>query len=163
MTDEARRVVIGLGHEFRGDDAAGLVVVDRLRERVAPSVEVVASDGDPVELMESWDGADSVVLVDAVVSGRAPGTVHVWHGDLPDVKSPIRSSSHQLGLVEVLALAAALQRAPRDLVVVGIEVAVVAPGAEMTPEVAAGVARAVDIVSALCCHPAAVGIGALYA
>jgi len=155
VAERDRRVIIGMGNEFRGDDSAGLVAIDQLRERVPEAVELVKSDGDPVTLMDLWEGASSVVIMDAVVSGQPAGTVHIWHDEPPLATSPVRSSSHQLQLTEILALAEALSRSPQGLVVIGIEAAVVGPGTNMTPEVVAGVARAVDVAVSVCCHPAA--------
>jgi hydrogenase maturation protease len=149
------RVVIGLGNEFRGDDAAGLAVVDELRSRTLPGVDLVTSDGDPAVMMDAWDEAEAVIVVDAVVSGTAAGTIHIWHDSVPTMSQPLRSSSHQLDLADILDLAAALSRSPRSLVVIGIEAATVAPGWSMTPEVAAAVGRAADVAASICCHPAA--------
>jgi hydrogenase maturation protease len=157
-------VIIGLGNEFRGDDAAGLAVIDQLRSRGLPGVRLIASDGDPVAMMDAWDGAESVIVVDAVVSGDTAGTVHIWHDSVPSASQSARSSSHQLDLADTLALADALSRSPRGLVVIGIEAAVVAPGRSMTPEVLSGVDRATDVAAAMCCHPAAMpGPGILHA
>jgi hydrogenase maturation protease len=158
------RVIIGVGNEFRGDDGAGPAVVDQLRDRALPGVRLVVSDGDPVAMMDAWDDAESVIVVDAVVSGGDAGTVYIWHDSVPPASQPVRSSSHQLDLADTLALAGALSRSPHRLVVIGIEVAVVTPGQLMTPEVSAGVDRATDLAAALCCHPSATpGPGVLYA
>jgi len=164
VTESPRRVIIGLGNEFRGDDAAGLAVIDQLRSRSLSGVRLIESDGDPVALMDAWADAESVIVVDAVVSGDAAGKVHIWHDSVPPASQPVRSSSHQLDLADTLALAEALSRSPRGLVVIGIEAAVVETGCSMTPEVVAGVDRAADVAAAICCHPAAIpGRGVLYA
>jgi hydrogenase maturation protease len=59
-------VVIGVGNEFRRDDAAGPAVVTSLRGRVPPGVELVLTDGEPTRLIEAWTGAALAVVVDAV-------------------------------------------------------------------------------------------------
>ncbi len=61
-----RRVVIGVGNEFRRDDGVGPAVIERLRGQVPAEVELVISDGDPVRLMEALSNASLAVVVDAV-------------------------------------------------------------------------------------------------
>ena len=47
-------LVIGVGNEFRGDDAAGLFVVRKLREKVAHEAVLVEATGEGANLMERW-------------------------------------------------------------------------------------------------------------
>ena len=56
-------VVIGVGNEFRRDDAASPAVVTSLRGRVPPGVELVLTDGEPTRLIEAWTAAALAVLV----------------------------------------------------------------------------------------------------
>ena len=69
-------VVIGVGNRMRGDDAAGLVVIDRLTGRLPADVRLVESAGDVTHLLDAWRDASRAIVVDAVVSGEEPGTVH---------------------------------------------------------------------------------------
>jgi hydrogenase maturation protease len=121
MTDV---LVVGVGHPDRGDDAAGWLVAERLRERLGDhdEVEVVRLSADPAGLLTlpAWDAAAHVVLVDAIVTGAPPGSVEVLGTDQP-LPSPRASGTHDLDLVATLQLAQALGRLPRDLTIVGIE------------------------------------------
>ncbi|MEU6430809.1 hydrogenase maturation protease [Microbispora sp. NPDC046973] len=135
-------VVIGLGSDLRGDDAAGLEVARLLRGTLPPSVAVVENSGDPAALVEAWSGAALAIVVDAVSSGAPPGTVHMpLH--LPARSLP-RAGSHALGLADAVALGRALGRLPGELVVAGIEGGDFTPGAPMTPQVLAAVRRTAD-------------------
>ena len=69
-------LVIGIGNEYRGDDGLGLIVARRLRERHLPKVTIMEIGGDLTVLGETWQGAETVILVDAVASGREPGTIY---------------------------------------------------------------------------------------
>ena len=134
-------VVIGYGTPDRGDDCAGLLVVRGLRNVAARCVEVIA---DGLELMEAWTGAERAIIVDAVVSGAAPGSIHRWNGrDLPRmVIHPV--SSHGFGLGEAITLANQLDLLPRQLEVIGIEAGHFDYGRDISQEVAQaarGVAR----------------------
>jgi hydrogenase maturation protease len=117
-------LVVGVGHPDRGDDAAGWLVAERLRDRFGdlPEVEVRQLSADPAALLTvpAWDTAAHVVLVDAIVTGAPPGSVEVLGPDQP-LPSPRASGTHDLDLVATLQLADALGRLPQDLTIVGIE------------------------------------------
>lgn len=139
-------VVIGVGNRMRGDDAAGLVVIDRLTGRLAAGVRLVESAGDVTHLLDAWRDASRAVVIDAVVSGDQPGTVHrldACSGIPSSWRSP---SSHLLGLVEALELGAVLDAVPADTVVFGIEAAEIDTGSEMTGPVEAATLRVADEV-----------------
>jgi hydrogenase maturation protease len=136
-----RTVVIGIGNPLRGDDAAGVVAAEQLRPRVPEGVEVVSCKEEPSRLMEAWDGAESVLLVDTVSSGAAPGTLHRFDaGDEAVPARTFRSSTHAIGIAETIELARALGRLPRRVRVYGIEAGGFATGSELTPAVEAAVA-----------------------
>jgi hydrogenase maturation protease len=142
-----RTVVIGVGNLMRGDDAAGILVAERLGPRVPDCVEVVSCDEEPSRLMEAWEGAESVLLVDTVSSGAPPGTLHRFDaGDEAVPARTFRSSTHAIGIADTIELARALGRLPRRVRVYGIEAAGFATGAELTPAVEAAVAFLVQDV-----------------
>ena len=138
--------VVGVGNAWRGDDAAGLAVARQLREEEI-GARVVEIDGEPVAIMEAWEGATAVWVVDAVSSGAAPGTVHrvdVTVRGLP--RELTRASSHAFGLADSIELARALGRLPERIVVYGIEGASFAAGDGVSPEVGAAVEQVVAAV-----------------
>ena len=129
--------------------------------------QVVTWLGDPVDLLSHWDGADLVVVVDATRSGLAPGTVSLIELDQEGSGLEIESrseqgtdagtswvavghrspsSSHGLGLANVLRLARALDRAPAKVMVCGVEGEDFGPGSELSPAVAAAVDKAAVVV-----------------
>mgnify|MGYP001819219557 CR=1 FL=1 len=141
-------VVIGVGNRWRRDDAAGLEVVDALPGHIDDSVQLVESDGEPTRLLDAFELGPRVVMVDAVVTGAEPGTVHRFTDEeLPD-QMGIGQSSHLVQLVETIELGKLLGRLPNGLVLVGIEATDFDNGEGMTAPVAAGVATAVEVVLA---------------
>jgi hydrogenase maturation protease len=135
-------VVIGVGSR-QGDDAAGLVVAERLAQRGLPQETCVTSCERPLDLLPWLARADTVVLVDAVRSGARPGTVHRLRAG--DLRAGDRLSSHALGVAEVLALAAALGQCRARVEIVGIEACACGGDAPaLTPAVADAVARVAD-------------------
>lgn len=133
-------LVIGVGHRFGRDDGVGPAVLDRVRQ-LCPSTPTLEVDGEAARLVEAWDDADLVVLVDAVRSGARPGTRHRFAiergGDPRELgRCAGATSSHAAGVAEAWALGTALGRTPRRLVVLGVEGAHFGPGHGLTDEVA---------------------------
>ena len=150
-------LVAGLGSPHRGDDAVGIEVATAVSRSVRqldlPGVEVVPHE-DPTDLVMTWSARDLAVVVDAVTSGAAPGTlVRVDLGPGPPGWSdgPLAGAggTHALGLATAVGLGRALDRLPGRLVVIGVEVGSVDHGAALSPPVAAAVPRATEAVLAL--------------
>jgi hydrogenase maturation protease len=134
----ARVLVVGVGRLDRGDDAAGRLAVRRLRGRVGAGVDLVEVDGEMTGLLEAWQGAGVVIVVDAVRGGAPPGTLVRLDATREPLPATAADSSHGLGLAEAIGLARTLGRLPRRLIVHGIEGARFEAGAALSPEVAAG-------------------------
>ncbi|MGE5138908.1 MAG: hydrogenase maturation protease [Rudaea sp.] len=115
-------LLIGVGNPDRCDDSVGLVVARSLAAKNLPDVTIIESRGEGISLSETWEGADSVILVDAVSSGAEPGTVLRLEADRATVPTRMfRSSTHNFGVGEAIEMARSLNRLPRRLTVFGIE------------------------------------------
>ena len=69
-------LVIGYGNTLRGDDGAGFLAAELLRDRIhRPDIEILSQHQLLPELMEPISRASRVIFIDASVSGRA-GKVH---------------------------------------------------------------------------------------
>jgi hydrogenase maturation protease len=150
----ARVVVTGLGSEFRRDDGVGVAVARAVIERhpIGPDAFVTSVDPfrDPTDLLDLWEGAELAVVVDATRTGAAPGTicmVELDHAALPG--GDASSSTHGLGFAAVLRLAHAMQRAPRRVVLIGIEGADFSAGKGLTAAVDHSIGEASDMVADL--------------
>ncbi len=94
-------------------------------------------EGEPLGLLELWDGARAVVLVDAIHSGAAPGTIHRVDASCEPIPALLRgsSSTHALGVGEAIELARALDRLPERVVVYGVEGVCFGAGSGLSGEV----------------------------
>jgi hydrogenase maturation protease len=144
-----RFLVIGLGNDHRGDDGAGLEIVRRLRQMQLSGVTLREAPGDGAALLEMWQGADLVILVDAVRAElHAPGTVcrfEAHRQPLPE-KFFARLSTHAFGVAEAVEMGRALGRLPPKLIVYGVAGKNFSPGANLSPEVRQGVEEVVSLV-----------------
>jgi hydrogenase maturation protease len=123
MTEDQPDIrIIGVGNAFRSDDGAGIAVARRVREKLPGTVTILEECGDGAALLELWKGAAAAILVDAVHSGAAPGTVHRLDACAAEI--PVRlfhGSTHGFGVAEAIQLARALNQMPARLILYGIE------------------------------------------
>ena len=124
-------MIIGYGNLDRGDDAAGVLAAQRLREL---GVSAIEHSGDGLALLDLWDGAEDVVVIDAMTSGAAVGTIRIFDATTPFAHETF-PSTHQFGLREAIELARVMERFPRRLRVYAIEGACFDAGAFPSPEV----------------------------
>lgn len=129
-------LVIGIGNEFRSDDAAGLIAARRIKELGLNEVDVVESDGDGARLMDLWYGRKQVILIDAVQSGSKPGTLHIIEeGKNGHSMELFRFSTHTFGILQAMKLSDALDILPGKITIYGIEGKNFASGAGLTSEI----------------------------
>jgi hydrogenase maturation protease len=140
-----RRLLVGLGNELRGDDAAGPLVARAAAPRTPPGAEVIEHQGEPIDLLDLWEGAELVLVADAVVSGAAPGVVQRFDAAAAPLPAAFAApSTHALGLHEAVELARALGRLPERLVVFAVEGEDFANGSTPGEAVLAAVGRVAD-------------------
>jgi hydrogenase maturation protease len=138
-------VVIGIGNQYRRDDAAGLEAVRRIREAAPARVEVVELEDEPTSLIDAWDKAGTVYIVDAVSSGGDPGTVYRFDARAEPPPAQFRHrGTHAFSVGDVVELARALDRLPCRLVAYGIEGGRFGAGEGLSPAVERAVREAAD-------------------
>jgi len=143
--------IIGCGNIDRSDDSAGILAARALRERGFDAIE---HEGDGFALLELWHGSDDVILIDATVSGRPPGSVWIWDpSSHPAAPENYRCSTHVFGLAQAIELGRVVGRLPARIRIVGIEAANFTPGGAPSPEVRQAVDRVVEDLAASI-HPA---------
>ncbi|MFA4902652.1 MAG: hydrogenase maturation protease [Desulfobaccales bacterium] len=136
--------VIGVGNAWRGDDAAGLMIAQRLRKENFAYAEIAESPGTGTTLADAWQGAPRVIVVDAVVAGGPPGAIYRFDAHDPAATFPVASpaSSHGWGVAEAVALGRLFQELPPVLIIYGIEGQNFALGDGLSPAVAAAIPEA---------------------
>ena len=116
-------LIIGLGNQYRSDDAVGLEVASLLKKNFDEIADVVIYQGNPLDLLEIWTGRDCVFIIDAVSSGEQEvGFVYRFlphEEEIPAVFS--RASTHLIDVVQVIELGKTLGNCPKQLFVYGIE------------------------------------------
>jgi hydrogenase maturation protease len=117
-----RILVIGVGNEFRGDDAVGICVARRLAALRLPEVRVLEQSGEGADLIDALETAECVYLIDAVSSQGLVGSIYRFEAHEQSLPAQYFGvSSHAFGVSEAIEIARSLGQLPSKLVVYGIE------------------------------------------
>jgi hydrogenase maturation protease len=144
-------VVIGIGNPYRRDDGVGPAVVERLRLRGLTGVTLAECDGEPTRLLDLWADADLAVVVDAARTGsHGPATIHRRSLRHPSLIGTGSASSHGVDLGDAVAMAAALDRLPRTLLLYAVEAADTSLGVGLSPVIEAVLDDLVDEIVDVC-------------
>jgi hydrogenase maturation protease len=155
MTERSAQILIaGVGNAWMQDDGFGGEVVRRLNEAVVPDGVTVEDFGTggldlPYEVMR---GYDALVLIDVTRGGGPPGTLYVLEPEEAEIAAGIEDGEmidpHAMDPQTVLRFVRAVSGWPGSVVVIACEPAEVEePGLGLTPQVAAAVPRALDLVA----------------
>lgn len=129
-------LIIGVGTAYRNDDAAGLIVAERLRDRLPEGASVITHEGEGVSLMEQLAESEAAVVVDAMSSGAEPGAIRRFDACAQPLPAQMfRHSTHAIGLAQAVELGCALGKLPRRLIVYGIEGQDFEAGTQLSPAV----------------------------
>ncbi len=140
-------LVVGIGNPLRADDSVGQIVAAEIKRRHLPFLKVIEHTGDVTSLITSWEKARAVIVVDAVVSGAAAGTIHRFDAVREPLPAWLREvSTHHVGLAQAVELARVMNWLPQRLVLYGIEGRAFEIGGELSVEVRNAVPRAVERV-----------------
>ena len=148
-------LVIGIGQGLRGDDRAGLDAVQYWQEKYPETasqagLRVALAESPGLALLDLLHGAQAAILVDAVQSEAAPGTVHLLTPTNLNSFAGGSASAHGLGVAETLAIGNQLTpgELPGELVLIGIEADSFEIGQGLSAAVQAAIPGAAQLIEA---------------
>lgn len=141
-------LVLGIGNLIMSDDGVGVRVVQLLQERYRFPEEVTLLDGGTLglDLLPKLEGVERLLVVDAVETGGAPGTLLRLSGDDIPLALETKVSPHQMGLKDLLTVASLQGFDPAEMVLWGVQPECIEMGMELSPVVAEQVAQLTENV-----------------
>ncbi|NPV11912.1 MAG: hydrogenase maturation protease [Ignavibacteria bacterium] len=112
-----RQKIIGIGNEFRSDDAVGLIVARKLKE-LYPDFDIIESDGNGTDLLNYFQNYDKLIIIDAAISENPEDIGRIKEikvTDDLDFSEINLFSSHAFSLLSALRLAKQLNILPKEL------------------------------------------------
>lgn len=140
-------VVIGLGNLYLGDDGIGIRVARALKEmNLREDVSVLEHAEMDLSIIEMFQGASKLIIIDSVKGGKKPGTVSQYtltsrKGDLDRL-----SNLHSLKLTDIIDLAISAGTLTCPIIMIGVEPKNVSLGEGLSPEVERALPKAVEAV-----------------
>lgn len=141
-------LIAGIGNLLFTDEGIGVHVIRELSKKDLPEEVELADIGTATfELTRFMEGKDKVVIVDAILSNQAPGTIFkLTPDDLKSTQDKFSASLHQFGIVENLASAEQMGIKP-EVVIFGITPKdYQSPGTELTPELTESIQKIVQTI-----------------
>jgi hydrogenase maturation protease len=138
--------VLGIGNILMKDDGAGVRAVDLLRTRGLPgSVRLVDVGTTIYHTMGIFSEAQKLIVLDAVRLDNQPGTIYQFNAEEFRVRTPRKSSSHEIGVLDALALLSLSGQAIPEVVIIGVEPKEYGSwGEELSPEVSSAIPLMAD-------------------
>jgi hydrogenase maturation protease len=144
--------ILGCGSLLMGNDGVGLKVIEALKKTELEGLESLDIEDAGVcglDLLNLIDGARKVIIVDAILAGSPPGSVHRIEGKdlLKGAEFHPLVSVHDLTITDVLIIGEQVQTLP-EIVVIGIEIGTRATKVtqEISPDILEGVNKATEYI-----------------
>jgi len=127
---------VGIGNEFRSDDGVGLAVVRDLEQKYSERCPFYYFQEDTISILSLFELYSRIVIVDAVVTGEKPGTIHRLDltDHIPD-SVEMKFSGHILDIFDVLRMEKELYGSYPEIHFFGIEGINFHHGTEMNDDV----------------------------
>jgi hydrogenase maturation protease len=115
-------LLLGLGNDILGDDAVGLVALRILKNEIAADIDFVEISTSGFDLLETMEGYEYVLLLDAIVTGKHEAG-SIMDLTMDDFSNGTAVSPHYISLPDLFALAEKLDIPfPREFRILAMEV-----------------------------------------
>ncbi len=148
-----KTLIVGIGSTIRGDDGVGVSAAKQCEAHLcsAGNVDVVEIGTGGLSLLDVIQGYDCLILLDAIITGSAPGTVHIL-GIEELIETVHLGPGHEADLITTLELGRklAVGTLPAEIHIVAIEVSDITTfSSKLTPAVQSAIPAAVSAVEGL--------------
>jgi hydrogenase maturation protease len=143
---QPRIVVIGVGNLIMQDEGIGVHAVQALEEMSLPPNVQLIDGGTSPDLISFIRAGDKMIIIDAARTGGKPGDIYRFRPEEISAGSNALASAHEIGVAENLKLMEMTGNKPRDVVIIGIEPAVIDWGMELSPPLKEALPRLVRVV-----------------
>ena len=148
-TDQADILVMGIGNILMGDEGVGVRVIQEM-EKVSWPDHIRLLDGGTggFHLLQYLQENEHVIMVDATMDGKAPGSISVLH---PKFSSdfPSALTAHDIGLKDLIESVILTDQMPEITLVTILISDVQYMRLELSPDVESSVPEVISTVSKL--------------
>ena len=144
--EKKKILIMGIGNYLMCDEGVGVHIAEQLLKEPLPEHVAVLDGGTGgFHLLEFFEDHDHVILIDATLDGREPGTIRMikpkFAADFPPAMS-----THDIGLKDMVSALQFMDKMPEiDLLVVSIA-SIQEQGTELTPPVRSKIPELIRLV-----------------
>ena len=140
-------VVIGIGNLLLMDEGIGVHTINELEKHDLPeSIEIYDGGTGGFKLIDLMHGADRVIFIDAVETGKAPGSVTIFSAEeVHSLYNKKKYSLHDTDLMEIIKMTELLDDPP-IIEIVGIQPKIINYGTTLSKELAGSMSNIVNSV-----------------
>ena len=148
-TDQADILVIGIGNILMGDEGVGVRVIQEMDKANWPDhIRLLDGGTGGFHLLQYLQENEHVIMVDATMDGKAPGSISVLH---PKFSSdfPSALTAHDIGLKDLIESVILTDQMP-EITLVTISISDVQyMRLELSPDVESSVPEVISTISKL--------------
>jgi hydrogenase maturation protease len=135
MNNNNKIVVIGIGNLLLMDEGIGIHVINELEQHKLPeNMDIYDGGTGGFKLIDLMHEAKRVIFIDAVETGKAPGTVTRFTSkDVRSIYTKKKYSLHDTDLMEVIKMTELLEVPPK-IEIVGIQPKAINYGTTLSKE-----------------------------
>ncbi len=147
MNDNNKVIVIGIGNLLLMDEGIGVHTINELEKHDLPkSIEIYDGGTGGFKLIDLMHGAARVIFIDAVETGKIPGTVTTFKSeDVHSIYHKKKYSLHDTDLMEVIKMTELLDDQPR-IEIVGIQPKTISYGTTLSKELTDSMSNIINTV-----------------
>ena len=140
-------VVIGIGNLLLMDEGIGVHTINELETHDLPkSIEIYDGGTGGFKLIDLMHGAARVIFIDAVDTGKAPGSVTIFRAEeVHSIYNKKKYSLHDTDLMEIIKMAEMLGNPPM-IEIVGIQPKIINYGTTLSNELAGSMSNIMNTV-----------------
>ena len=140
-------VVIGIGNLLLMDEGIGVHTINELETHDLPkSIEIYDGGTGGFKLIDLMHGAARVIFIDAVETGKAPGSVTIFSAEeVHSLYNKKKYSLHDTDLMEIIKMTELLDDPP-IIEIVGIQPKIINYGTTLSKELAGSMSNIVNSV-----------------
>ena len=140
-------VVIGIGNLLLMDEGIGVHTINELETHDLPeSIEIYDGGTGGFKLIDLMQGAARVIFIDAVDTGKAPGSVTIFRAEeVHSIYNKKKYSLHDTDLMEIIKMTELLDDPP-IIEIVGIQPKIINYGTTLSNELAGSMSNIMNTV-----------------
>jgi len=154
--DRAAITILGIGNDLLSDEGIGIHALHYLQQQrdrypVLASARLVDGGTLSFTLADTIAASETLIVIDAAALGRHAGAVACFHDAALDdyLANGPRRSVHEVGLIDLLAIAQLTDTLPPRRALIGVQPALLDWGTTPTAAVAAALPQVAEQVVAL--------------